>query len=73
MKAAKALFVFVVMAVSILYNARPAKAQSGMELENVHASVKFGEGITFLAKIRASIQLQNVSMKTMAVTSDESS
>jgi hypothetical protein len=62
MKPAKALFVFVVMAVSILYNARPAKAQSGMELENVHASVKFGEGITFLATIRASIQIQNVSI-----------
>ena len=62
MKAAKALFVFVVMAVSILYNARPAKAQSGMELENVHASVRFGEGITFFATIRASIQVQNLSI-----------
>jgi len=62
MKAAKALFVFVVMAVSILFNARPAKAQSGVELENVHASVMFGEGITFFATIRASIQIQNPSI-----------
>jgi len=60
MKAAKALFVFVVMATSILFNARLAKAQSGVELENVHASVMFGEGITFLATIKASIQIQNV-------------
>jgi len=62
MKAAKALFVFVVMAVSILFNARPAKAQSGVGLENVHASVRFGEGITFFATIRASIQVQNLSI-----------
>ena len=70
MKAVKTLFVFVVMTASILFNARPAKAaalslpkgQSGVELENVHASVIFGEGITFLATIKASIQLQNVSI-----------
>ncbi|MEO5886811.1 MAG: peptidase MA family metallohydrolase [Anaerolineales bacterium] len=73
MKAAKALFIFVVMATSILFNVRPAKAaalsgeavskgQSGVELENVSASVMFGEGITFLATIKASIQIQNVSI-----------
>lgn len=73
MKPARALFVFVMMAVSVLYSARPAKAaalgdeavsqgQSGVELENVRASVMFGEGITFLATIKASIQIQNVSI-----------
>ncbi len=62
MKAAKALFLCVVVVVSTLYNARPAKAQAGVELENAHASVRFGEGITFFATIRASIQIQNVSI-----------
>jgi len=62
MKIAKALVFFVVMAASILFNTRPAKAQSGVELENAHASVKFGEGITFLVTIKASIQIQNVSI-----------
>ena len=62
MKAKKALFVFVVMATSILFNARPIKAQSGVALENVNAAVKFGQGITFIATIKASIQIQNVSI-----------
>ena len=62
MKAAKAFFVFVVMAISILYNARPSRAQSGVELENAHASVMFGEGITFLTTVKASIQIQNLSI-----------
>ena len=73
MKTAKRFALLIVMAASILFNARPAKAaalsgeavsqgQSGVELENVSASVKFGEGITFLATIKASIQIQNVSI-----------
>ena len=62
MKTSKALVFFVVMAASILYDAPRAEAQSGVELENVSASVKFGEGITFLATIKASIQIQNVSI-----------
>jgi len=62
MRTAKALLLFVVVTASILFNARQAKAQSGVELGNVHASVMFGEGITFLATIKASIQIQNVSI-----------
>ena len=91
MKAAQALFLCVVMAVSTLSNAQLAKAvplggegvstfapgahlprvqvpgsagegQSGFELENVHALVRFGEGITFLATIRSSIQIQTLSI-----------
>src|SRR5688500_14786031 len=62
MKTAKRLALLIVMAASVLFNARQAQAQSGVELENVSASVKFGEGITFLATTRASIQIQNVSI-----------
>ena len=62
MKISKALVFFVVMTASILNNAPRAEAQSGVELENVSASVKFGDGITFLATVKASIQIQNVSI-----------
>ena len=62
MRTVKTLLVFVVMATSILFNARQVNGQSGIVLENVGASVKFGEGITFLATIKASIQIQNVTI-----------
>lgn len=66
---------FLVMAISILFNARPAEAavlslpkgQSGIELENVQASHHFGESITFVATLKAAIPIQNVSI----VISDE--
>ena len=48
--------------------ARNAVAQSGIELENVGASYRFGEQITFSATIKASIPIQTVSI----VVSDES-
>ncbi|RPJ27197.1 MAG: hypothetical protein EHM33_08845 [Chloroflexi bacterium] len=62
------LLTFLVMAVSTLFNARPAQAQSGIELENVGASSRFGEAITFVATIKTATPIQNVSI----VISDES-
>lgn len=38
------------------------QAQSGIQLENVGATVKFGERITFTATIKASIPIQSVSI-----------
>ncbi|MBN2118686.1 MAG: hypothetical protein JW730_19085 [Anaerolineales bacterium] len=61
------LLALFVMAVSAPFNARPVQAQSGIELENVGASHRFGEGITFIATIRASIPIQSVAI----VISDE--
>jgi len=57
----------LVMAVSILFEARHAQAQSGVELENVRASYRYGEQITFSAQIKSSIQIQQASI----VISDE--
>ena len=62
MRIARALVVFFMTAASILFNARQAQAQSGVVLENVGASVQFGEGITFTATIKAPIQIQNASI-----------
>lgn len=62
MNTARQLLLFVVMALSILFNARQARAQSGIELENVGAAHRFGEQITFLARIKASTPIQNVSI-----------
>jgi len=64
----KRLLIFVVMAVSTLFNARQAQGQAGIELENVGASYRFGEQITFIATIKSSIPIQNVSI----IISDES-
>lgn len=61
------LLAFLVMAISILFGARPAEAQSGIELENVEASHHFGESLTFVATIKAAIPIQSVSI----VISDE--
>jgi Peptidase MA superfamily len=47
---------------------RSVQAQSGIELEDVGASYRFGEQITFRATIKTSIPIQNVSI----VVSDES-
>jgi hypothetical protein len=52
----------VVMALSALFHAPQARAQSGIELENVAASQRFGEQITFVATVRASIPIQNISI-----------
>ena len=58
----KALLIAVVIAASTLFNAKQAQAQSGVELANVGASVQYGEGITFVAEIKASIQIQQASI-----------
>jgi hypothetical protein len=52
----------IVMTLSALFNARHAHGQSGIELENVRASVQFGEQVTFTATIRTSIPIQDVSI-----------
>jgi hypothetical protein len=44
----------------MLLSARPAQAQSGIELENVGATVTFGEQIIFVATIKPSVSLQSV-------------
>ncbi|HLO17636.1 MAG TPA: hypothetical protein VK206_22590, partial [Anaerolineales bacterium] len=62
------LFTLIVMALSTLLNARQAQVQSGIELENVGASYQFGEQITFVATLKASIPIQSVSI----TISDES-
>lgn len=62
MKFARVFAVAFIVAVLILFNARQARAQSGVVLENVGATVRFGEGITFSATIKAPIQIQNASI-----------
>ena len=64
----KWLLVGTVIAILTLLHHSPAEAQSGIELENVEASIRFGEGITFLATIKSSVPIQNVSI----AISDES-
>src|SRR5436190_12343799 len=56
------LFTSAVIALSSLLNAHQAQAHSGIQLENVGATVQFGEQITFVATIKASIPIQNVSI-----------
>ena len=48
--------------VVVLLNGSPAMAQSGIELEDVQASVRFGESITFLAAIQSSVPIQSASI-----------
>jgi len=62
------LLTFAVMAIVTLFNARPAQAQAGIELENVGASYRFGEQITFVATVKTSVPIQSVSI----VITDES-
>lgn len=50
------------VALSLLFGARPAQAESGIGLENVAAAVRFGEGISFAATVRASIALREVAI-----------
>jgi hypothetical protein len=70
LNSAKRLLILILMVLSILLNARQvqaavlssSKGQSGIELENVEALHRFGEQITFVATIKASIPIQNVSI-----------
>lgn len=58
----------LILAGSLIVNVRQAQAQTGIELENVGALYQFGEQITFVATIKASIPIQSVSI----TISDES-
>lgn len=55
-------FISFVFALLTSYNVHPAQAQSGIELENVEATVNFGEQIMFVATIKSLIPLQSVSI-----------
>lgn len=55
-------FTLLVIALSTFLNARPVQAQSGVELENVGATVKFGEQIIFVATIKSSIPIQGATI-----------
>lgn len=59
--------ILVVIAMIMLFIVRQAEAQSGIELENVGASYRFGEHITFVATIKPSVTIQSVSI----IISDE--
>jgi peptidase MA superfamily protein len=59
--------ILLVIATFILCNAWHAQAQSGVELENITASYRYGEQITFIARIKSSIQIGQASI----VISDE--
>jgi hypothetical protein len=70
MRFAGGLIVFLIMAASGLFNTQQAQAvvlslpkgQSGVVLENVGASVRFGEGITFTATIKPPSPIQSASI-----------
>lgn len=62
MKIVRALLVSCLVVVSIMFNARQVRAQSGIVLENVEALVRFGVGIRFTATIKAPIPIQNASI-----------
>ena len=70
------LVLIPLLVLSILVEARPAQAQSGIGLENVAARVRFGEQISFIATVRASITFQEVSIvildEAQAITRVES-
>jgi hypothetical protein len=59
--------VVIVIILPILFNVRHVRAQSGVELENVGTSYRFGEQITFVATIKSSVTIQSVSI----IISDE--
>lgn len=62
MKIIRIIVIVVVMAAPILLNVQQAQAQSVVELENVEASYQYGEQITFIARIKSSIQIHQASI-----------
>jgi hypothetical protein len=56
------VLVFVAVAASPYWNVRQAYAQGGIVVENVGVTYVFGEQITFLAAIKASIPIQSASI-----------
>jgi hypothetical protein len=61
------LLTFLIITTITLFSTLQVKAQSGVELENVTASYRYGEQITFSAQIKSSIQIRQASI----VISDE--
>ena len=60
--ACASLLISLLIALSKLHSTSPARAQSSIELENVRASVQFGEQIVFSATVTGSAPLQDVSI-----------
>jgi hypothetical protein len=56
------LLTLLALVVSTLFNVRPAQAQSGIELENVGASYRFGEQITFVATVKTAVPIQSAAI-----------
>ena len=52
----------LVVALILLFPARPARAQSEVELENVTASYRYGEQITFSAQIKSPVAIAQASI-----------
>lgn len=52
----------IVMAAFLLFNTGQARAQAGVELTNLGATVQYGESITFLAGIKTSVLIQQASI-----------
>src|SRR5512146_446958 len=62
------LLALLVMTISSLFNARPAEAQSGIQVQNAGAWYQFGAQITFVAMLNTSTPVQSAAI----VISDES-
>jgi hypothetical protein len=56
------LWVAFVMVLLSLFNAHTAWAQSGVVLENVGATVTFGEQVLFVATVKASVPIQSMAI-----------
>src|ERR1041385_1503489 len=54
--------IFLVITTIISLSARRVDAQSGVELENVTASYRYGEQITFTAQVKSSVQIRQPSI-----------
>ena len=52
----------IATSLSTLFNAHQVQAQSGIELENVRATIEFGEQITFVATIKSPGSVQKASI-----------
>ena len=61
-QAASVVLLFILIALFTFFSVLPARAQSGIEWQDVLATVKFGERITFTATIKSSIPIQSVSI-----------
>jgi hypothetical protein len=65
------LFALALMGIGLLpLNARRVQAQEGIAVEDAGVSVKFGETITFHAKIKSALPIQQASLLFRGVTDD---